>query len=416
MTKKLYSIIAALLLCSMSAAAALYQVEDADCRYVLDSSTKKASVQKFIGPSSRKTVTIPDNILSDDGKTYKVTAIDECAFMGSNVVTVNFPTTIKTIGDCAFQDCPRFFKGKSLVLPSGLTSIGMEAFSGCKFTGVTIPASVTSIGESAFSGSSLKSVTFDSRSSNLKIGAFAFKKCTALTSVTLPNKTTSLGQAAFSGCTALASASFPATLTKLPSLCFEDCSALSSFNIASGVTTIGWAAFMNSGVASVSIPATVKKLEQQAFQNSALTSVTLPAAVTAVPYMAFAGCSRLSSVVLPATLTSIESGAFYECNALMTIRCDAVTPPQVNDASCFSANSYAAATLQLPAASVTTYSMAEIWKKFNWFTRSGVEGIEAADAPAEYFTLQGTPVAADALTPGVYVCRRGREVTKIIVR
>lgn len=51
---------------------------------------------------------------------------------------------------------------------------------------------------------------------------------------------------------------------------------------------------------------------------------------------------------------------------------------------------------------------------------SGVEEIagdfETADAPAEYYNLQGMRVAADALTPGIYVVRQGDKTFKTIIR
>ena len=49
---------------------------------------------------------------------------------------------------------------------------------------------------------------------------------------------------------------------------------------------------------------------------------------------------------------------------------------------------------------------------------SGIEGIEAdgSDAPVEYFNLMGLPVAADNLTPGIYIVRRGNTVSKTYVR
>ncbi len=41
---------------------------------------------------------------------------------------------------------------------------------------------------------------------------------------------------------------------------------------------------------------------------------------------------------------------------------------------------------------------------------------ENADAPAEYFTLQGVRVSADALTPGLYIKRQGNKATKVVVK
>ena len=75
-----------------------------------------------------------------------------------------------------------------VVIPKGVTSIGMNAFSRCSdLTSVTIPNSVTSIGNSVFS------------------------ECSALTSVTIPNSVTSIGDYAFSRCSALKNIYFTGT-------------------------------------------------------------------------------------------------------------------------------------------------------------------------------------------------------------
>ncbi|MDE6464572.1 MAG: hypothetical protein K2L16_08085, partial [Muribaculaceae bacterium] len=48
---------------------------------------------------------------------------------------------------------------------------------------------------------------------------------------------------------------------------------------------------------------------------------------------------------------------------------------------------------------------------------SGIGNITVdADMPVEYYSLQGIRVAADKLTPGIYIRRQGNKVTKVLVR
>ena len=52
-------------------------------------------------------------------------------------------------------------------------------------------------------------------------------------------------------------------------------------------------------------------------------------------------------------------------------------------------------------------------------TTTGVGNVAVngdADSDAEYYTLQGVRVAADNLTPGFYICRQGKTVSKILVK
>lgn len=50
-------------------------------------------------------------------------------------------------------------------------------------------------------------------------------------------------------------------------------------------------------------------------------------------------------------------------------------------------------------------------------TGTGIVGIEAdGNAPVEYFNLNGVQVKADNMTPGVYVRRQGKNVTKVMVK
>ena len=54
---------------------------------------------------------------------------------------------------------------------------------------------------------------------------------------------------------------------------------------------------------------------------------------------------------------------------------------------------------------------------FNIGEKSGISDVEIDEnVPAEYFNLQGVRVNADQLVPGIYICRKGNNVTKVLIR
>lgn len=77
------------------------------------------------------------------------------------------------------------------------------------------------------------------------IGPNAFKGCTSLVTVTMPNTITSIGSSAFEGCTSLEEATLSNQITSIPDNVFKDCSALDTITIYKGVTFIDPTAFDN---------------------------------------------------------------------------------------------------------------------------------------------------------------------------
>ncbi len=224
---------------------------------------------------------------------------------------------------------PNKYKGVVNIPPSvtydnvtyDVTSIGNDAFRGCSgLTSVTIPNSVTSIGSYAFYYcSGLTSITIPN--SVTSIDWYAFRGCSGLTSVTIPNSVTSIGNYVFCNCSGLTSVTIPNSVTTIGSYAFNGCTGLTSVTIPNSVTSIGWYAFQYcSGLTSVTIPNSVTSIAEGAFDGcSGLTSVTIPNSVTSIGISAFRGCSGLTSVTIPNSVTSIRNYAFSGCSKLESL-------------------------------------------------------------------------------------------------
>ena len=214
-----------------------------------------------------------------------------------------------------------YYKMQTLVINSGVTSIGECAFWGCTgLTSVTIPNSVTSIGGYAFYRcTGLTSITIPD--SVTSIGGCAFYCCTRLTSVTIPDSVTSIDSSAFNGCTGLTSITIPDSVTSIGYSAFSGCTGLTSITIGNSVKSIGYEAFCRcTGLTSITIPDSVTSIGEHAFYYcTGLTSITIPDSVTSIGACAFWGCTGLTSITIPDSVTSIGGSAFYSCNGLKEI-------------------------------------------------------------------------------------------------
>ena len=201
-----------------------------------------------------------------------------------------------------------------------VTKIGDDAFRGCsKITSVTIPNSVTSIGEQAFKEcSSLTSVTIPN--SVTSIGGSAFVGCSSLTSITIPASVTDIGVGAFSG-SGLTSITISNGVTTIGEGVFQACRNLTSITIPNSVTSIGEQAFQEcSSLASITIPNSVTSIGNETFRDcSSLTSITIPSGVNTIKLATFSGCSKLASLTIPNSVTSIGKDAFQGCSSLTSV-------------------------------------------------------------------------------------------------
>ena len=127
----------------------------------------------------------------------------------------------------------------SVVLESGVTSIGNSAFQNCaQVTGASIPQSVTKIGRAAFYGcGNLKDMTIPDGVTEIEEAAF--DSCRSLESVTIPEGVTKIGAGAFHYCVALSSITIPGSVTIIDNGAFNGCTGVSSITFQGSAPVIG---------------------------------------------------------------------------------------------------------------------------------------------------------------------------------
>ena len=208
-----------------------------------------------------------------------------------------------------------------------ITSIGYGAFKDCTgLTSIEIPNSVTSIGEYSFYNCiGLTSVTIPN--SVTRIGNDAFYGCTGLTSVSIPDSVTSIGNYAFYGCTGLTSVTIPNSVTSIGGSAFYGCTGLTTVILDSDAIVsmvrsmyLTLNNFFGSQVTEYIIGDNVTSIGSYAFYDCTdLISVTIPNSITSIGNYAFYFCTGLTSVSIPNSVTSIGNYAFYGCSSLTSV-------------------------------------------------------------------------------------------------
>ena len=177
---------------------------------------------------------------------------------------------------------------KSVVIPSGVTHIGNDAF----YWHFNNPNESSA----PYSFENITSLTLPE--GLLSVGAYSFSDCSGLSSIRIPDTVTTIGERALSRCYGAAEIVLPAALTAIEVRTFWNDTSLTSLTIPEGVSSIGEGAFNGC---------------------SALTSLTIPEGVSSIGEGAFDGCSALTSLTLPEGVSSIGESAFASCPEL-TVR------------------------------------------------------------------------------------------------
>ena len=232
--------------------------------------------------------------------------------IGKQITSFTFGENVERIPSCL---CFGMSQLTSITIPKNVTIVGHRAFEGC--------SDLTSIVWNAQRGSDCSSSIDPFKNIRNQITSFTFGEevdiipiglcanMTNLTSITIPNRASTIRKDAFSGCSSLTSVTIGNSVTGIGDAAFEYCSSLASVTIGNSVTGIGdWAFFSCSSLTSVTIPNSVTSIGDAAFEYcSSLTSVTIPNSVTNIGDQAFSDCS-MTSVIIGNSVTSIGKEAF----------------------------------------------------------------------------------------------------------
>lgn len=328
--------------------------------YTVKSGTKTVNIKGYIGKITK--FNFPDSVksftFSGYNKTgYKLTSLtvpESVDYVDIesmyDLKTLKLPTTAKLERGC-FRACPAI---ESLTIPKG--NIRLEAWlSDCgMLKSITLPSDTLEV-DGTIGSENLTSVNL----SNVRILKDAFKSCTGLTKVNLPDSLLSI-DGAFSGCTNLATVTGGENVRYVGDSSFANCSKLKSFgsigknlNVLDhrAFTGTGWYNNQKDGVVyfqnfAYCYKGTMPKNTQLTFKEGTkaivggfifgdleltphnvayfeppvLTKVVIPKSCQYIGYYAFSGCESLKNITL-------NGGELVERDAFQNNGCETITLP-----------------------------------------------------------------------------------------
>ena len=218
-----------------------------------------------------------------------------------------------------------------VVIESGVTSIGNNAFSSCFYlTDISMPDTVTCIGiDAIYACLNLTSLDI-SRVKTFDVGALCNS---GLTEVAIPSGITELPGNLLSSCKKLTKVTLPEGITKIGVTVFGECESLASITLPRTVTSIGSYAFDDTAIRTIDIPNGVTEIGERAFGYCPnLTELVIPDSVVKIGHNIVEGCAKLRSVHLGKGVENIfwvnsiaganEFRTFQDCESLTYITVD----------------------------------------------------------------------------------------------
>lgn len=328
----------------------------------------------FGGCTSLKKVSVTGVTTTDNtGKTTLSTTIGTSAFKDNKALKEINLDTIKTVSQEAFRGCGVADDGTdpATLTLNNVNAIGSLAFYGCGFKAVQIPRQLTSVATGKidgveygpFAGGKLETVSFGTlintipdnlcmnttslqkielqsvKASLRTIGKNAFKGCTSVEEVTIPQGILTVSNSAFEGCSGLTDVTIAAKTINAKA--FAECTNLKAVKMEEGVTTIQGMAFANTQISAVTIPSTLTTagttkegtIEKGPFAGTMIATVhgqtedsteaqegaTILPETKKIPDNLFLGCTSIIDVQIPETVTEIGQKAFKDASSVENV-------------------------------------------------------------------------------------------------
>lgn len=271
-------------------------------------------------------------------------------YCSDSVTAVEIPVEIEgypvtSIEERAFSLCANL---TTIIIPDSVISIPRGAFSNTAYynNDANWENGVLYIGNRLIEAKTDLSGNYSVKSGTKFIDGGAFKECTRLTSITIPDGVTVIEPTTFVGCTSLTTITIPDSVVSIPRGAFSDTAYYNndanwengvlyignhligaktdlsgSYSVKAETKCIGSGAFLGcTSLTNITIPNSVINIGDVAFQGcTGLTNMIIPNSVTNVGVQAFAWCASLTSVTISESITSIESGTFNGCTNLTSI-------------------------------------------------------------------------------------------------
>ncbi len=405
--------------------------------YDLNKNKKTAKVvkspEKYAGE-----VLVPETIVYNEA-TYKVTAIDSCAFLDCDALTsIVIGNNVQTIGYSAFERCynlaevtfgsklwfldfESFKNCKSLefvFLPNSLTYIANDAFYGCSnLVFVELGEKTAYIGQKAFAGTNIFSLAIPQSVKTLDLNFLSepwIKQVIAEKKTPLKVASETFGGVDQPACTlyvpaasveAYKAADYWKEFGVISPIvddviygCVLDGICYNLYPESKSAEVIG---VVNTSI--VEIPEQIIFDDDNAYQVSTICKY------------AFAGCTNVEYVTIPATIGYIGEYAFKGCTGLKEIYNYSMA--NYTELNAFEGSNYQNATVYVEEVVLDLYKATSPWADFKEvlpFTTTGISEVSTINQNTEYFDSYGQKI--EGLKKGINIIKVGNETKKVIVK